>query len=301
MRTQAPLTPLRLYGGSPEIFRRASTGTDYTGTREYVPGDEYHRIEWKATARLRTLMVKEFHPETHAMLQILIDAGRTMHQESYVGTRLDEALAVAQLLVESAVGSGTRVGISVYNETEIVRTIKPAIAEDQLVSLRELALALRAQAGSEKPATYVPSPQPSGRPKLPAGERLGSGGTMVARFVRLLRLQLGLAHPKTGVHKAARTSFGQFLIVLTDLQANNDALLEAASTQREQGRTIVAQINAAWRLSSSLEDAYAEYRSNSRNLQRLRKLGLVVFDVRPERLVENIARHVGKGISTATQ
>jgi uncharacterized protein (DUF58 family) len=139
---------------------------DYAGIRQYAPGDEYHEIEWKATARLRMLMVKEFHPETQTTLQILIDAGRTMYQQSYIGTKFDEALAVAQLLMESTVGSGNRVGVCVYNETEIIEAIKPATAEEQLASLRKLGLALGRQVSSEEHARRVPPIRASWRQTL---------------------------------------------------------------------------------------------------------------------------------------
>jgi uncharacterized protein (DUF58 family) len=291
VRTKVPITPLRLYGGGPEVSRKGPAGMDYAGVRQYVPGDEYHRVEWKATARLRTLMVKEFHPETRTTLQILIDAGKTMRQQSYVGTRLDEALAVAQLLIESAIGSGNRVGIWVYNETEIIRAIEPAIAEEQLVSLRGLAPALRTRAPSTENATRVPPPRAStrGMPEFPHGGR-------VTMFLRSLSAKLRLGYPKTGVYKAlgeaAKTGLEEFFIIFTDLQVNNAALLEAISIQRQRCRIIVAQIGAAWRLSLGLEGAYREYQKNSQIIQRLQHFGLTTFDLRSERLVENITREI---------
>jgi len=294
MRTQAPLTSLRLYGGSSEISRKARTGVDYAGIREYMPGDEYHRIEWKATARLRTLMVKEFHPETRAMLQILIDAGRTMQEQSYVGTKLDEALAISQLLVESAVGSADRVGILVYDESRIVKAVKPERAEQQLARLRELALTLPPQVLGEKPAGQAPAPFWNGEKGPPRVEPL-------ATFIRLLRLKLGSSYGKTGMYKAleqATTANIDSVIILTDLLTNNEVLLKSASTGRERtGRIVVAQIGAPWRLSDILEEAYLEYLDNSRTRRALQHLGLTVFDVRPERLIETIALHVSKGVA----
>lgn len=158
MRMRAPLTPLRLYGGSLDIFRKAQTGTDYAGIREYASGDEYHRVEWKATARLRTLMVKEFHPEAQTVLQILIDARKTMHRQSHVGTRLDEALAVAGLLTESAAASRIDVGIWVYDEKELLKVMKPATAIEQVPRLRELSLALQAknESGEQSASLFPP-------------------------------------------------------------------------------------------------------------------------------------------------
>ena len=296
VRTKVPITPLRLYGGGPETFRKGPEGMDYAGVHEYVPGDEYHRVEWKATARLRTLMVKEFHPETQSTLQILIDAGKTMRQQSYVGTRLDEALAVAQLLIESAIGSGNRVGIWVYNETRIVEQVELALAEEQSVSVRKLALALQSEVTSKKSAPRVVHAQSSMRrtPDVALGGRL-------IMFGRLLRLKVASGYRETGIYKAlaegTRMSLGTFFLILTDLQTNNEGLLEALPTRPERWRPIVAQIGAAWRLSFSLEEAYAGFESNSRTIRRLQQLGVTVFDLRPETLAKTVAQDITTGFS----
>ena len=283
VRTKAPITPLRLYGGGPEVFRKDPAGMDYAGVRQYAPGDEHRRIEWKATARLRTLMVKEFHPETQATLQILIDAGRTMQEESYVGTKLDEALAISQLLVESAAGSADRVGILMYDESRIVKAMKPERAEQQLRSLREFAPSHLPQAQVEKPARQAPAPSWN---EVKGSSRVDP----LATFIRMLRLKLGSSYRKTGMYKAleqATAANPDFVIILTDLLTNNE-VLSSALTWRERANTIVAQIGAPWRLCVSLEDAYAAYDRNSIILKHLQHVGLAVFDVRPETLVDRI-------------
>jgi len=295
-----PLTPLALYGGR-VVFLRSLSGDDYAGIRQYAPGDEFHRIEWKATARLRTLMVEEFHPERETTLQILIDAGKTMQQRSYVGTRLDEALAAAGLLTESASASRTQVGIYVYNESGLAKALRPTTSEQQLTSLRELSLALQGEGRSVEPALPLPAPKRppvASMPTLLVSER-------VVTFMRLLRLRLGLGYRQTGVYRALKeaTLMGGrcLMIVLTDLQTNNEALLEAASAQQERGvHTVIAQIGAAWRLRSSPEEAYVEYQRNSRILRRIEELGLTAFDLRPESLVQTLAQHVGKFMTVAT-
>jgi uncharacterized protein (DUF58 family) len=298
-RRQAALTPLRLYGGSLDIFRKVPTGTDYAGIREYASGDEYHRVEWKATARLRTLMVKEFHPEAQTVLQILIDTGGTMRRRSHIGTRLDEALAVAELLTESAAASRTPLGIWVYDENELLKVMKPAMANEQVPRLRELSLALQGKNESRKPAASLfPSRTFPARTFMPSGER-------VAAFIRLLRIRLGMARSRTGAYKAlteaARMGGPGILVLLTDLETNADALLEAASIPQKQGvRIIIAQVAAAWRLSDDLELAYAEYQRNSRVLRQIEQLGPSAFDLRPERLVEAIAQEISKPVTVTS-
>lgn len=288
MRAQASPTPRRLYGGGLEVFRKVAAGLDYAGTREYALGDEYSRVEWKATARLRKLMVKEFHPETRAALQILIDAGTRMHEQSYVGTRLDEALAISQLLVESSMGSVDRIGILVYDECGILKVVKPERAEQQLASLREFALNHLPQAPGQRPRNQAPAPFGSGKKRSPRIEPL-------ATFIQLLRLKLGSGYMKTGMYKAfeqATAANPDSVIILTDLLANNEVILKSSPAWQGQANVIVAQIGAPWRLCVGLEDAYAAYDRNRRILKDLQHVGLAVIDVRPEILVDKIGREM---------
>jgi uncharacterized protein (DUF58 family) len=293
-----PLTPLGLYGGRAKILQKSPRGEDYAGIRKYVSGDEYHRIEWKATARLRTLMIKEFHPEREATLQILIDAGESMHQQSYVGTRLDEALAVSELLVHSASESTHPLGVWVYDETALIKALAPSLPGKQLGLLRELSLKLGGgmRSASTEPAANVELPKEAAIVRHPF---LGDG--RIAAFMRQLRSTLLSAYKGSGVYRAVeeagRTGRENLLVVLTDLHMNVDALAETASGKRESGvKTVVAQIGAPWRLCGELEDAYAQHEANARTLQRLQQLGLTVFDVRPERLIDALSQYLAKSL-----
>lgn len=288
IRTHAPLTPLRLYGGNAELFRASAVGTDYAGTREYAAGDEYHAVEWKATARLRKLMVKEFHPETQTTLRILINAGRTMHQRSYVGSKLDEALAVAQLLVESTARSGTRVSFLIYNETEIMRRIEWPTVEEQLANSRDLVPLLQAQARVGQPSGDIPRPTARLGPELPA-----RFSKRIVTFVKSLRLGLRAAGIYKALDEASWAGGEGATIVLTDLQSNNDALVKAIIDQRESKvQTMVARIGAAWRIADSLESGYLQYVSENRGVEILRRLGVTVLDVRPERLFDTLLQEI---------
>jgi uncharacterized protein (DUF58 family) len=291
-----PLTPLSLYAGGSDIMRKIPLGVDYAGIREYTPGDEDHKVEWKATARLRRLMVKEFHLETETNLQILIDTGRTMHQQSYVGTRLDEATAVAELLIQAATTLEKRVGVYFYDETQVSKELKPAASDEQLTALHDFT-------ATPKPAAYgaVGShTQPLGllRSVLPQSDQL-------VTYLRLLRQILSRGYRNAGVYKAIEAAttihHENTLIVLTDLETNIDALTEAASTHAQHGaRIIVPQIRAAWRLNPSLEQGYAEYQRNLEILKRLRTQGLRVYDARPEELLEIIVRNLSSMMPIAS-
>jgi uncharacterized protein (DUF58 family) len=282
-----PLTPRSLYAGGSNILHKIPLGVDYVGIRDYAPADEDHKVEWKATARLRRLMVKEFHPETETNLRILIDTGGTMHQQSYVGTRLDEAMAVAQLLAQAATTMEKGVGVYFYDETQVRKELTPAKGDEQFTSLQGLT-PTRKSAAAEV-GVVGPHTQPLGllRSVLPQNDH-------VAAYLRLLRHMLGRGYGNAGVYKAIQAATSahhdNVLIVLTDLETNVDALIEAASTHG--ARVIVSQIGAPWRLNPSLEQGYAEYQRNLGILKRLRAQGLRVFDVRPEELLEIIVGNI---------
>ena len=62
-------------GLGPGLFhgKRRGQGVEYAETREYVPGDPLKFIDWKATARLSKLMVKEFLEERYGAPHIIFN------------------------------------------------------------------------------------------------------------------------------------------------------------------------------------------------------------------------------------
>lgn len=63
--------------------RTRGPGTNIFEVREYMPGDEFKKIDWKATARLSRLAVKEFEKEMHRDVIIsLILSDRFFYPES---------------------------------------------------------------------------------------------------------------------------------------------------------------------------------------------------------------------------
>lgn len=60
--------------------KRRGRGVEFYGVREYVPGDEFRWIAWKASARtgMRKLFVKEFEEESSVNVFIVIDTHPSM-------------------------------------------------------------------------------------------------------------------------------------------------------------------------------------------------------------------------------
>lgn len=65
-------------GGGPRRSRRKGGAVEFADYREYTPGDEPRRVDWKAYARLRRLYVKEFLDEREDSVLFLIDTSASM-------------------------------------------------------------------------------------------------------------------------------------------------------------------------------------------------------------------------------
>ena len=81
--------------------RIAHGGTDLTGLREYLPGDDLRRLHWATSARRGSLMVREDADPSAPHLSVLLD-DRT---DSYDGDGFEEAVDVAASLLATAAES----------------------------------------------------------------------------------------------------------------------------------------------------------------------------------------------------
>jgi uncharacterized protein (DUF58 family) len=86
--------------------------TEFTDLREYVPGDDPKDLDWKASARARTLLVRRYHALRKLTLHLEVSTGRGMTAASpAMVPRHDVALAVAGVLGHLAVRHGDLVGM----------------------------------------------------------------------------------------------------------------------------------------------------------------------------------------------
>ena len=73
-------------------IRRVGHHTEFEQIKEYVKGDDYRTINWKASARRHELMVNVYQDERSQQIYSVIDKGRVMQQAFRGMTLLDFAL-----------------------------------------------------------------------------------------------------------------------------------------------------------------------------------------------------------------
>jgi uncharacterized protein (DUF58 family) len=93
---------------------RRGAGTDFESLREYVPDDEYRRIDWKATARRGRPFTREYEEERGRTIMLLIDAGRMMSARVGGLSKLDHAVNAALLLAYVALRRDDSVGLIAF-------------------------------------------------------------------------------------------------------------------------------------------------------------------------------------------
>jgi uncharacterized protein (DUF58 family) len=97
--------------------RMPGQGQEFESLREYLQGDEYRKIDWKATARRGKLITRQYQTERSQNVIIMLDAGRSMLAEIDGVTKIDHALRAALVLANVAAQADDRVGLLVFADT----------------------------------------------------------------------------------------------------------------------------------------------------------------------------------------
>lgn len=88
----------QLQAGGSRRLRKLGNSFEFELIKEYVPGDDYRRVNWKATARKNSLMVNNYTDERSQQVICLIDKGRSMKMPFEGMTLLDYAINATLVL-----------------------------------------------------------------------------------------------------------------------------------------------------------------------------------------------------------
>jgi uncharacterized protein (DUF58 family) len=95
-------------------MRRLGHSMEFEQIKEYVRGDDYRTINWKATARHGDLMVNNFTDERSQQIYCVINKGRVMKMPFEGMTLLDYAINAALVLSGVALQRQDRVGLITF-------------------------------------------------------------------------------------------------------------------------------------------------------------------------------------------
>lgn len=96
-------------------IRRIGTSAEFDQVKDYVQGDEYRTINWKATARKSKLMVNQYQDERSQPVYSLIDMGRVMRMPFAGMSLLDYAINASLVISNIALLKQDRAGIITFS------------------------------------------------------------------------------------------------------------------------------------------------------------------------------------------
>lgn len=99
-------------------------GSSFESLREYVVGDEYRKINWKATARENKPIVNQYEPEKNQHVYLFVDTGRPMSYTVHGLRKLDLAVNTALVLSDIVNQNGDQSALLLFN-TEVNNMIAP--------------------------------------------------------------------------------------------------------------------------------------------------------------------------------
>jgi len=118
-------------------IRKVGHTMEFDQIREYVRGDDYRTVNWKATARRGNLMVNQYQDEKSQHIYCVVDKGRVMMMPFEEMTLLDYAINASLVLSNIAVLKQDRAGLVTFAER--VGTILPADRRStQILKINEL-------------------------------------------------------------------------------------------------------------------------------------------------------------------
>ncbi len=91
--------------------RRRGEGMDFHQLREYREGDPQRQIDWKASARMRRLISREYQDERDQQIVLLLDCGRRMAARDDDISHFDHVVNSALLLAYVGLRQGDAVGL----------------------------------------------------------------------------------------------------------------------------------------------------------------------------------------------
>ncbi|WP_214465793.1 DUF58 domain-containing protein [Microbacterium flavescens] len=123
------LARLRELDGNTSVQVRGQ-GTEFDSLREYVRGDDVRAIDWRATARSTTTMLRTWRPERDRHVVIVVDTGRTSAARVGDAVRLDAAMEAALLLAALANRAGDHTHLLMFDRViraRVTRVDGPAL------------------------------------------------------------------------------------------------------------------------------------------------------------------------------
>lgn len=107
---------------------------EFAEYREYAPGDDLRRLDWRVLGRTDRYYVKQFEEDSNLRATLVMDASASMRYGSAELTKFDYGATVAASLATLLVGQRDPVGLALF-DSQPRKIIPPAATQAQLVRI----------------------------------------------------------------------------------------------------------------------------------------------------------------------
>lgn len=118
-------------------IRRIGQNQEFELIKEYVAGDDYRTVNWKATARKSRLMVNQYQDERSQQVYSLIDKGRVMQMPFAGMSLLDYAINATLVISNIAIKKSDRAGLITFQD-RIGNILPAARRNNQMAIIQEV-------------------------------------------------------------------------------------------------------------------------------------------------------------------
>src|SRR5262245_27409627 len=132
------------------VSARRGAGAELLQLRRYQPGDPPRIIDWKASARARRLMSRDFAEDQHLEVIIVIDAGRSSGLRAGELDRFGHYVNAAARLAQYVVTQDDMVGLLVFADQPLL-ALPPARGMPAITRLRRALAGAKVVASESNP------------------------------------------------------------------------------------------------------------------------------------------------------
>ncbi len=118
-------------------IRKIGHNYEFDQIRDFVIGDDYRSINWKATAKRNSVMVNQYQDEKSQNIVALINKGRVMKMPFEEMTLLDHAINSSLVLLNVACQKDDHAGLITFNK-DIDTVLAPSSNRRQMMHVQEM-------------------------------------------------------------------------------------------------------------------------------------------------------------------
>lgn len=118
-------------------IRRIGQNQEFELIKEYVAGDDFRTVNWKATARKSRLMVNQYQDERSQQVYSLIDKGRVMQMPFHGMSLLDYAINATLVISNIAIKKSDKAGLITFQD-RIGSMLPAGRLNNQMASIQEV-------------------------------------------------------------------------------------------------------------------------------------------------------------------